>query len=227
MTEENTNVDTTQEPAEVTTPTPSAEADQSVDTTLLSDAGVEKKEEAEVPKEDGQEEKKEDAPKEEKASDVVPDNYEFKIPEGMEMDTATLELFSPIFKELGLTTEKAQKLVDPYVTLIQSQADKTRSDSLNEFKQIVDGWKAETMESLGADADQKLALCARAINKFGSPELRTALKETGVGNHKEFVSFMMKVGETVTEDTLVDPETPRLPGSGSVDPRKLYPTMKQ
>jgi len=157
---------------------------------------------------------------------TVPESYEFKLAEGIELDQATLDLFSPVFKELGLDNAKAQMLVDTYVPVVQGLEEKIKQDSLNDFKEIVKGWKDATLKELGADSDKKLAICARGINKFGDDNFRAALDQTGLGNHPEFVKFMIKVGETVTEDPLVDPVN-SMPGSTSQDKlNQMYPTMK-
>ena len=207
------------------TPEVQPETTETEESTLLGEAGEETK------ADDGQ--KKEDAteketPKEEKAADkVVPEKYEIKVPEGMTLDAQTLEMFSPIFKELGITNEGAQKLVNAYVPLLQSSVDKMRQESLKEYQGIVEGWKSETMKELGADAQKKIALCGKALNKFGTKELREALDETGLGNHKELVRFMAKIGETISEDTFVDTESKPLPGASGINLKKMYPTMAQ
>jgi len=126
-------------------------------------------------KEEGSDEsspKEGDESKEKPASGEVPEKYEVTMPEGFELDQGTLDLFSPVFKELGITNEGAQKLVEAYVPMIQDVAEKQRQDNLNQYKELVDGWKDETMKELGADADKKLSLSAKAINKFGGEELR-------------------------------------------------------
>jgi len=69
--------------AEVVTP----ETDKGEDGTLL---GPDKKDSPETG----------DEPKGE-----VPESYDIKLEEGLEMDEGTLELFTPIFKELGITND--------------------------------------------------------------------------------------------------------------------------
>jgi hypothetical protein len=157
---------------------------------------------------------------------VVPEGkYEIKLPEGITLDAATLDVFSPIFKDLGISNDGAQKLVDAYIPLVTSQVDKARQESLVEYKGIVDGWKSETMKELGAAAKQELAACGKALQKFGSKELREVLQETGLGNHKELVRFMAKIGKTISEDSVVDPGQSHQ--IGSFDLKKMYPSMTQ
>jgi hypothetical protein len=189
------------------------------DTTLLG-AETKKVEGDPKPATDGK-----DVPKEE-GSKEVPEKYEIKIPEGLEFDQAALDLFTPIFKELGISEEGAQKLVDAYVPTLEGMEQRMREQSLKQYKEIVEGWKKETLAELGTDSSKKLALCAKAINKYGGDNLRAALDQTGMGNHPEFVKFMLRVGETITEDAFIDPKNP-LPGQTSEAKLKaMYPTMK-
>jgi hypothetical protein len=42
---------------------------------------------------------------------VVPESYELVAPDGVTLDAASVEAATPVFKELGLTNEQANKLV--------------------------------------------------------------------------------------------------------------------
>ena len=160
---------------------------------------------------------------EKKVDAVVPEKYELKMPEGMVLDQATLDTFTPIFKELGLSQEAVQKLADTYVPLIQGTAEKTRQEALASYKEITDGWAAESKKMLGNDSKTELAYCGKAIQKFGNAKLREALQETGLGNHPAMVDFMRKVGKTISEDSFVSGQS-----SAKQDPLNImYPSMKQ
>ena len=54
---------------------------------------------------------------------AAPEKYEFAAPEGQALDANALAVFEPIAKELGLTQEQAQKLVDIYPQIQQQQAE--------------------------------------------------------------------------------------------------------
>lgn len=168
-------------------------------------------------------EKEPEAKKDPAAEKVIPEKYEFKVPEGMEIDLAAVDLFTPIFKELGIDQAGAQKLVDAYAPIIQASEKKLHEANLKMFKEMVDGWKTESMKELGAESKSAIAACGKALNKFGSPELRELMDETGVGNHKEMVKFMAKVGKLVSEDTVADPVGAKPAGGNPLD--KMYPTM--
>ncbi len=139
-----------------------------------------------------------DKPKDGKA-EGVPEAYEFKAPEGQELDTAAVEAFTPIAKELGLTNDQAQKLVDLYAAQMANAA-KGQQDA---FTAIRDGWVASVRndpEIGGGKLEGNLAIAAKAIDQFGGPELRQALNETGVGDNPAVIKFMIKVGKAISED---------------------------
>lgn len=48
----------------------------------------------------------------------APEKYEFQAAEGVELDTEALKEFEPVARELNLTNEQAQKLVDAYPKIL-------------------------------------------------------------------------------------------------------------
>jgi hypothetical protein len=62
-----------------------------------------------------------------------------------------------------------------------------------------------------------------AINKFGTPELKTALDSYGMGNHPELVRVFARIGKAMAEDTHVSGGN----AGGELDQSKrLFPNMK-
>jgi hypothetical protein len=55
----------------------------------------------------------------------------------------------------------------------------------------------------GAKHEENLALANKAIDAFGTPELRTFLDESGLGNHPELLRAFHKAGSAISEDQLV------------------------
>lgn len=161
----------------------------------------------------------EDAAKAEEAKKgEAPEEYaDFTMPEGMEVAKDALELFVPIAKELKLTQEQAQKIVD-----IQAKMVVARTEAWN---QTLTQWQEATKadKEIGGDNFTKnVEVAQRALNTFGTPELKTALNQYGLGNHPELVRLMVRIGNAIKEDGIV------LPGSGGGDSRtpaeKLYGT---
>ncbi len=151
----------------------------------------------------------------------LPDKYELKMPEGMELDSAMLEQATPLFKELKLTGEQAQKLSDLYANKVATG----RKEQLDAWNGILDGWRESAKsdpEIGGAKFGENVGTAKAALDKFGTPELKKALDDYGMGNHPEMIRLLARVGKALSEDRLVDGKS----GAGSPDPAKvLYPGM--
>nr|WP_308530021.1 peptidase [uncultured Serratia sp.]DAM25245.1 MAG TPA: stabilization protein [Caudoviricetes sp.] len=131
---------------------------------------------------------------------AAPEKYEFVAPEGQELDANALSVFEPIAKELGLTQEQAQKLVDIYPQIQQQQAE-AWSKQGEEWREQV-----KSDKEIGGDKyTANVGNAQKALDQFGSPALREYLETTLLGNHPELVRFFAKVGKAVSEDTMVMP----------------------
>lgn len=132
----------------------------------------------------------------------APEKYEFKAPDGAELDTEAVAAFEPIAKELNLTNEQAQKLVDLYGTRLTQAAEAQQSA----WQKQLDTWVTEVKsdKEIGGKAfDQNVDHAKSAIEKFGTPELKKALDATGFGNHPELVRVFARIGKAMAEDTFV------------------------
>lgn len=155
------------------------------------------------------------------SSQTSPDTYaDFVMPEGVKVDAALLTDATPIFKELGLTQEQAQKLVDFQAKQVQASS-KSQVDAFNQLK---NDWQeqAKNDKELGGDKfEENVGIARSAIAKFGTPELKQLLEDHGVGNHPEIIRFMVKVGKLTAEDV---PGGATLPTSKAQDRISiLYP----
>lgn len=181
-------------------------------------AGTEKAP-AEAAKAPAEGEKKTEASKEQKPQGAPEKYTDFTLPEGVKLDGPVVEQFTAVAKELNLTQEQAQKLVD-----LQSQNAKAHNEALIALhKQTVSNWKKETIQSVGADYEERLAPAALAMQRFGSPELKQLFNDTGIANHKAMVSFLIKLGEGISEDTIV--EGKGAPAAHPDAAKRMYPNM--
>lgn len=149
-------------------------------------------------KEKADKEAAEKAEKEKKPA--APEKYEFSAPEGQELDANALAVFEPIAKELGLSQEQAQKLVDIYPQIQQQQAEAWS-------KQVADwGEQVKADKEIGGDKfNASVGAAQRALDQFGNTELREYLNASGLGNHPALVRFCAKVGNAMAEDSFVVP----------------------
>ena len=152
----------------------------------------------------------------------IPDNYEFTMPEGVELDKALLNEFVPIAKELKLTQAQAQKLVDLQTKTVKGIEDSRAQGWETMQEQWVSNSKSDK-EYGGLQFEANVALARKAVAQFGTDALKEALDSTGMGNHPEMLRFMYRVGKAISEDTMrVGQAKPEAPKDIA---HRLYPTM--
>lgn len=123
----------------------------------------------------------------------------FTMPEGVELDEELLGKATPIFKELGLTQENAQKVVDLAAEMRQADS----QAMIDAHQEQVQSWETEAKndKEFGGDKfDENVGIARTGIEKVGSPALKEFLDETGFGNHPELFKMMVRVGKMVSED---------------------------
>jgi hypothetical protein len=133
---------------------------------------------------------------------VVPEKYEFAEPEGVSMDKEVLGEFEGIAKELKLSQEEAQKVSDIGVKLAQ----KWEAKQADAIQQAAAEWAASATadkEYGGDKLTDSLTTAKKALDAFGTPELRTLLNDSRLGNHPEVIRFMVRAGEAISEDRMV------------------------
>lgn len=157
-------------------------------------------------------------------SQTAPDTYaDFAMTEGVTVDSELLAEAAPIFKELGLTQEQAQKLVDFQAKQVQASS----QSQVDAFNQLMNDWQeqAKNDKEFGGDKfEENIGIARSAIDKFGTPELKQLLEEHGVGNHPEVIRFMVKVGKLTAEDVPGGTTTPTSKAQDRVS--LLYPNDK-
>lgn len=137
----------------------------------------------------------------------VPEAYELTAPEGMTIKPEHVELVTPVLKELGLSNDQANKLMPVAAQFAQSIADDIATQQL---QQVAD-WRRERFEEArndpeigGAKWDESVSYAAKALDRFGAEKgspFRTALDESGWGNHVEMVRMFAKIGRAIGEDS--------------------------
>jgi hypothetical protein len=171
--------------------------------TILGEAAEEATEQAET-----------DQPEEDKPEEKpgAPEEYaDFTLPEGMEADPDLIAEFKAEAKRLNLSQEDAQKLVDIQAKLAEKQGKAV----LEQHQKTVKEWADQVKQDLGADYQKELSYAAKAINKFGTPELREFFNATGIGNHPELVKVFINIGKQISEDAFVEGKDKAAPKSAA------------
>lgn len=128
----------------------------------------------------------------------VPESYDLQMPEGVELDKAAADEFTVIAKELKLDQASAQRLADVAAKQAQRQAEA--------HIKMVESWieSVKTDKDIGGDnLEQNLGIARKALEAFGTPELRDVLNATGFGNHPEIIKAFYKAGKAIGEDGFV------------------------
>ena len=121
---------------------------------------------------------------------------DFKLPEGIALNETLITEFKTVAKELGLSQEAAQKLVDLQSKSI-SEAAKASDET---YKGIVKQWRDEAAAEMGANFKQEIFRANKALKTFGDEKLREELEASGMIDNPRMLKFLRNVGATLAED---------------------------
>ena len=142
------------------------------------------------------------------AKPAVPETYELAAPEGFEkLDDDAVAAATPVFKELGLSNEQANKLMPVAGEFAKKIIAERDQQFLGQILQQRKGWLEEAKadkEIGGTNWDTSLQSAARVLDQLGFPKgspLRVSLDESGYGNNPELIRLMARVGKAIGEDS--------------------------
>lgn len=153
-----------------------------------------------------------------------PEAYEFKAPDGMELDRQLVDDFEPLARDLNLTQAQADQMVSLYAEKILPRIE---AQQIEAWAEKTASWakEAKADKELGGDKfEENMGTAKTALDKMGTPELVEFLNTTGLGNHPEMIRLFHRIGKSISDDAF---HTPTGTGAkGPVDAAKtLYPTM--
>lgn len=140
---------------------------------------------------------------------VVPDKYELKAPEGATLDQALVDKVTPLFKELGVSAEGAQKLFDFHNNAMKAATE----GPANAMAEMRSEWRGEVVKdaTIGNGVDNlKPEVAANIAKAFGAmdPKVATSMKEafdlTGAGDNPAVIRGLNALGKLLSEGTLVN-----------------------
>jgi len=135
-----------------------------------------------------------DKPKEgDKPAEGAPDEYTFEAPEGVEYDNELIDAVAPIMKELGLSQEQANKLVDKYTEFMSERGGDDEGMVADAREQWEKSLKED--EKFGGDNYEKNAAQVSQFIQATVPDdlkedLISTLNETGLGSHPALVKYV-------------------------------------
>lgn len=166
--------------------------------------------EAEKPADDG-------APKDVDGN-ALPEKYEIKMADGVEMDAKLMEVAEPLFREHKMSPAQAQAMTDLYT--------KVQGEAIAKHSEMVNGWLNEAKadpEIGGAKFEENLAMASKGFQAFGDERAMQILDTYGLGNNPNILRLFTRIGKAMGEGSTI------LPGSGTgrvSDAQALYPNMK-
>jgi hypothetical protein len=105
-----------------------------------------------------------------------------------------------MFKEMNLSQENAQKLVDTYI----EQTRAAQEAPYQAYADMIAGWKTQVAEKYGASVEPggaNAVAVSRLLAQLGPAEapFRAAMDETGVGSHPAFVDAFVSLAKLLGE----------------------------
>lgn len=146
---------------------------------------------------------------------VVPENYDFTPPEGVEYDAETIGVYSEAAREAGLSQEQANIILGKLAPHIESRQQA-------QLEKISADWReaSKTDKEFGGEKlKPSLAVANKALKQFASPELIQFLDSSGLGNHPEIIRMLSRVGNAVSQDGFV---AGNKPSETSNDPQEFF-----
>ncbi len=141
---------------------------------------------------------------EEEVVEEAPESYEdYSLPKGTYISEDVLGEFNGLAKELGLSQDKAQKLVDIAAQSMQQQQEAL----MKNWDSITTGWAKEIKNDpeFGGDKfEATVTQARRALSKFGSSDLTQLLDDSGYGNNPEIIRLLARVDKAVGEGEFVE-----------------------
>ena len=143
--------------------------------------------------------------KTEKSTDdpAEPEEFKFEVPETMNLDDTTVAKLSETAREMNLTADQTQKLLEAVAPSLVEQHEST-------MKTMVEGWAKEVAndKDIGGDKlESNMAVAAKAVETFGDESLTDLLEAEGMplSKHPGVFRFLVKVGAAISEDKSVNP----------------------
>ena len=147
-------------------------------------------------------------------SDEVPEAYaDFTLPEGVtldDLDQGAIPQVRELFKELGLSQEKADMAFSKLLQIQQAMAGTPEQQQQRMEQNIIElnASYAQQCRELpdigGANFDASLEQASKVMQTFGDPDLQMLLTYTGVGSHPAFFKFIHSISARMAPDTFVN-----------------------
>lgn len=154
-----------------------------------------------------------------------PDKYEIVKPADWPTEVPYDENAEKWFRDLAfknhLSAKQASSIHKEYMVGLKNAfiAEDTRKKT--ELATLLDTMKKEW----GDNWRTNIALMDRAMDKFGDPEFKTFMDESGFGNNPHMIRIFHKIGLSLAEDTFVKGEEKKTTPTGTAG-QLSYPSLE-
>lgn len=138
-------------------------------------------------------------PEPEKKAPGAPTEYVFTPPEGQTLEESVMDAFKTTARELNLTNDGAQSILDNVLPKIQEAADEKLAGLRAEWKELA----KQDDEFGGASFETNIKIANQAVSRFASDEMKSLLIESGLGDHPAFIRAFYRIGKAISEDTIL------------------------
>lgn len=125
--------------------------------------------------------------------------YTITLADGALLDKSGIDRLTEVAKTHQIAPEAAQAVAE----LMDKALQDAKATTEAQFQALRAAW----VDQIKADAemgqgqyDANMARVRNALDRYASPELRSALDTTGLGDHPELVRFLSKIGRAMSED---------------------------
>ena len=121
----------------------------------------------------------------------------------LDIEPAFVDGYSGLAKKYGMDQEKATAMLKEAVDI----ANKLDIEGVSRQTQEWQAQARNDKEFGGSALDANLSIAKKALDTYGTPQIRELLEVTGMGNNPEMIRFFYRVGKTLTEDGVVSGQT--------------------
>lgn len=159
-----------------------------------------------------------------KVDEGAPEKYaDFKAPEGTEALAPELVTeVSALAKELNLSQDKAQKVIDTATKLAAKGVEAQTAAITSVRADWVSQVKADKEITAGPGLDANLATAKAAMLATTNPQFQMLMARSGLGDHPDVIRHFLKIAPAFAEDKHV-PGGKQPPGDGKSAEKVLYP----
>lgn len=154
-------------------------------------------------------------PEEYELDNPVPEDAPQELVEAVEEDT---ESFKEVARELGLSNEAAQRLLQFDAERQANLADTMQQHAESQIQQELESYKQERGDAFTSSVNNARAF----MQAFGEEDVAQWMDETGLGNHPKLIKMLSQAGKMLQEHDVIQgaKSTPGTTGNSIAD--RLY-----